>query len=216
MLKPIAARIRLEPRQSSLVFSLNMVIFALGLLVVGKVYDRYGPKWVIFVSTLFISAGFVMTSYMHSIGQYFFSYGVLAALGVAGTAVLIATLTSKWFDKRRGLAVSLSLAGNSMGQFLLVPLLSLVAVDYGWRASYRLIGSSYWRSICLLALFVIKGDPSHLGLSPLGGKEGTGRGQGEEPSGPGFRRIARAGPEPGHGHAVLLAFRGAHVRMRGR
>ena len=173
MFKPIAAEFGWSRAAISLVSSVNMVVFALGLMVVGKVYDRYGPKWVILVSTLLISSGFVMTSLMHSLGQFFFSYGVLAALGVAGTGVpLMATLTSKWFDKRRGLAISLSLSGNSMGQFLLVPSLSWIAVGFGWRASYRSIGIVMLVVNVLLALFVIKGDPQHLGLAPLPDKGG--------------------------------------------
>jgi len=169
MFKPIIKEFGWSRGTLSLVFFLNMVIFALTLMAVGKLYDRYGPKWVIIVSTLFISAGFVLTSRIHSIGEFFFSYGVLAAIGLAGTAVpLMAALTSKWFDKWRGLAISLSLSGNSIGQFVLVPLFSLVVVSYGWRASYFSIGIVMLIANVLLALFVIKGDPHHLGRVPLG------------------------------------------------
>jgi MFS family permease len=128
MIKPIIKEFGWSRGAVSLVFFVNMAVFALSLFIVGKLYDRFGPKWVIIVSTLFISAGFVLTSFINSIGQFFFSYGILAALGIAGTSVpLIATLTSKWFDKWRGLAISLSLSGNSIGQFTLIPL----ATDYG-------------------------------------------------------------------------------------
>jgi sugar phosphate permease len=199
MLKPISAEFGWSRGDLSLVFSVNMVIFSLGLLVVGKMYDRYGPKWVIIVSTLLISAGFVMTSFMHSIGQFFFSYGVLAALGIAGTAVpLMATLTSKWFDRRRGLAVSLSLSGNSMGQFLLVQLLAFVAVDYGWRTSYRLIGIVMLVVNVLLALLVIRGDPSQLGLRPFGAEEQTGK----EHGGATVVSASAGSPELGFRHAM--------------
>ncbi|MBA4417906.1 MAG: hypothetical protein C0392_08355 [Syntrophus sp. (in: bacteria)] len=169
MFKPITAEFGWSRGTISLVFFVNMVVFALALTIVGKVYDRFGPKWVIIVSTLFISAGFILTSYIHSIGQFFFSYGILAAAGVAGTAVpLMATLTSKWFAKWRGLAISLSISGSSIGQFALVPLFSLFAVSYGWRASYLYIGIIMLIANILLAVFVIKGDPHHLGLKPFG------------------------------------------------
>lgn len=177
MFKPIVAEFGWSRGLVSLVFNVNMIVFAFSLIAVGKVYDRYGPKWVIVVSTLLISAGFVLTSFMHSITQFFFSYGVLAAIGIAGTSVpLMATLTSKWFDKWRGFAISLSLSGNSIGQFALVPLLSLLAVLYGWRVSYFSIGVIMLIVNVLLALLVIKGDPHHLGLLPYGRGE---RGQGD-------------------------------------
>jgi MFS family permease len=172
MFKPIINEFGWSRGAVSLVFFVNMVVFAVSLFIVGKLYDRYGPKWVIIISTLFISAGFVLTSFMHSLGQFFFSYGILAAFGIAGTAVpLMATITSKWFEKYRGLAISLSLSGNSIGQFALVPLLSLFAVSFGWRASYLSIGLVMVVVNILLVLFVIKGDPQHLGLKPFGHRE---------------------------------------------
>ena len=172
MLKPIVAEFGWSRGMVSGVFSLNMMIFALGMTLVGKVYDRYGPKWVIIVSTLFISAGFVLTAFMNSLGQFLFSYGVLAALGVAGTAIpLLATLTSKWFDEWRGLAISLSMSGSSIGQFVLVPVLSFLAVAYSWRIAYLYIGLAMLVVNVSLALLVIRGDPHHLGLKPYGRKE---------------------------------------------
>jgi MFS family permease len=169
MFKPIIKEFGWSRGTISLVFFVNMVVFAISIFIVGRLYDRYGPKWVIIVSTLFISAGFALTSFMHSIGQFFFAYGVLAAFGIAGTAVpIMATLTSKWFEKYRGLAISLALSGISIGQFVLVPFLSLFTLSFGWRASYLSIGIAMLVVNLLLVLFVIKGDPHHLGLTPFG------------------------------------------------
>jgi MFS family permease len=183
MFKPIIKEFGWGRGEVSLVFFVNMVIFAVSLLIVGKIYDRYGPKWVVIISTIFISSGFILTSFIHSIGQFFFSYGVLAAFGIAGTAVpLMATLTSKWFDKWRGFAVSLSVSGNSIGQFALVPLFSFFALNYGWRSSYLYIGIIMLVVNILLALFVIKGDPRHFGLKPYGFVEAKEGDDGRQPS----------------------------------
>ena len=172
MFKPMIEEFGWSRGSVSLVFFVNMVVFALTLIITGRLYDRYGPKWVIVVSTLFISAGFALTSTIQSIGQFFFSYGVLAAIGVAGTAVpLIATITSKWFEKRRGLAISLALSGNSLGHFALIPLFSFFTFSYGWRALYLSIGIIMLIVNILLAFFVIRGDPHHLGLKPFGEAE---------------------------------------------
>jgi MFS family permease len=183
MFKPIVGEFGWSRGTISLVFFVHMIVFAFSLFIVGKLYDKYGPKWVIIISTLFISGGFILTSFMHSIGQFFFSYGILAAFGLAGTAIpLMATLTSKWFDKWRGLAISLSLAGNSIGQFVLVPVLSSVAISMSWRASYLYVGIAMLLVNVVLALLVIKGDPRHLGLKPFGSKEAVVESGGPEAS----------------------------------
>jgi MFS family permease len=171
MFKPIVREFGWSRSAVSFVFLVNMVIFAIALTIVGKLYDRFGPKWIIVVSTLLISAGFVLTSFVHNFGQFFLSYGLLAAAGPAGTGVpLVSALVSKWFEKWRGLAISLSLAGTSLGAFILVPLLSLAAASSGWRSSFFYLGLAVLLVNVLLALFVIKGDPRHLGKTPFGAK----------------------------------------------
>jgi MFS family permease len=169
MFKPTIAEFGRGRGVVSLVFFVNMVVFAISLFVVGKLYDRFGPKWVIVVSTIFISAGFILTSFMNSIAEFFFSYGILAAFGIAGTAVpLMATLTSKWFDKWRGLAISLSLSGSSIGHFVLVPVMTLFSLSFGWRASYFAIGIAMAVVNIVLALFVIKATRPTLASTPSG------------------------------------------------
>jgi MFS family permease len=169
MMKPIIAEFGWSRGAVSAVFFVNMAVFALALFIVGKLYDRFGPRWVILVSTLFIAAGFALTSFINSLGQFFFSYGILAALGMAGTSVpMVATLTSKWFDKWRGLAISLAISGNSIGQFALIPLFSSLVLNLGWRSSYLYIGTIMLVVNTALAWLVIKGDPAHLGLMPFG------------------------------------------------
>ena len=184
MFKPVIREFGWSRSAVSLVFLVNMVVFAIALTIVGRLYDRFGPKWIIIISTLFLSAGFILTSFIHSLGQFFFSYGIMAALGLAGTGVpLVSTLVSKWFDRGRGLAISLSLAGSSVGAFVLVRLLSLFAVSYGWRTSYFYLGIVMLIVNSLLAIFVIKGDPRHLGMAEERGAFRRGRRRQEEPGG---------------------------------
>jgi MFS family permease len=146
-----------------------MALFAISLTLVGRLYDRYGPKWVIIISTLFISIGYMFISLIDSLWQFLLFYGVIAAVGLGGTsAPIFAALSSKWFEKGRGLAVSLGLSGNCMGQFILVPVLTYIVINYGWRISHFLIGLVMLVVNIVLALLVIKGDPEDLGQKPYG------------------------------------------------
>ncbi|XP_052783150.1 monocarboxylate transporter 12-like [Mya arenaria] len=69
----------------------------------------------VFVGSLLNSAGFIITSRAVSINVLLFSYGVLIGLGYAltiGTSIIMVGL---YFDKRRGLATTLAIAGGSVG-----------------------------------------------------------------------------------------------------
>ncbi len=162
----------------SFAFFLNRALWALSLVFVGRVYDRFGPRWVIIVGTVFISAGYALISLIDSLWQFYICYGILVAIGMGGTAIpLIAALMSKWFVKWRGLAISLALSGNCLGQFALVPLFTFFALKYGWRASYLYIGLIMFVVNITLALLVIKGNPSDLGKEPFGYPGGVERKQ---------------------------------------
>ena len=172
MFKPMLAELGWSRGSMSLAFFLNMTFYALSLIAVGRFYDRYGPKWVIIISTLFLSSGYMLISLINSLWQFYTFYGFLAAIGLGGTTVnLMAALTSKWFEKWRGFAISLSLSGNGLGQFALVPLFTLFTVRYGWRASYLNIALIMVVVNITLALLVIRGDPDDLGQRPFGHKD---------------------------------------------
>lgn len=169
MFKPIIAEFGWDRASISLAFFLNMTLYALSVSVVGRFYDRYGPKWVIVISTVFVSVGYMLISVIDSFWQFLILYGIIAAVGLGGPSVtLMAAVTSKWFEKWRGAAISFALSGNSMGQFVLIPLFTLFVSRFGWRASYFSIGLIMLFVNVGVALFVLKGDPDALGRKPFG------------------------------------------------
>jgi MFS family permease len=164
MFKPMMLQLGWDRASISLVFFLNMIFFALTLSIAGKLYDRWGPKWVILVSTLFLSVGYGSISTISTLWEFHLYYGVLAAIGMGGASVpLIAALMSKWFENNRGLVISLALSGNCVGQFVLVPVFSDLVLEFGWRISCIIIALCIFVVNTSLALFVIKSEPSNLG-----------------------------------------------------
>jgi MFS family permease len=160
--KPMIKELDWSRGSISFAFFVNMTLFAFSLIAAGRLYDRYGAKWVIVISTVFLSAGFALISLINSLWQFYIVYGVFAAIGLGGTSIpLLAALTSKWFTKWRGLAISLALAGNCLGQFVLIPVFTFSTLRYGWRISYLSIGLMMLLVNMALVLFVIKESSDH-------------------------------------------------------
>lgn len=172
MFKPMTTELGWTRASISSAFFLNMTIFAITLSVTGKIYDRYGPRWIIFVSTILLSAGFICIAFIRSLWEFYLYYGILAAMGMGAAGIpLMGALMSKWFEKHRGLAISLALAGNCIGQFALVPLYTAFVIKFDWRITHVLIGAIILLVNLTIAFFVIKGDPEDYGLRPYGQKE---------------------------------------------
>lgn len=169
--KPLLAEFGWSRSAVSLSVFLNMAVYSLSVIAVGKLYDRFGPKWVIVASTILVSSGYMLIALTQTLWHFLFLYGVVAALGLGGTTVpIFAALMSKWFEKRRGLTISLALSGNCLGQFVLVPLFSTLIADYGWRASHFWIGFMMLVLNLGLTFWVIRGDPEGMGVVPYGRK----------------------------------------------
>lgn len=169
MVKPIIADFGWSRGDVSAAVFVNMVVFSFSILVAGRLYDRYGPRWTVLISSVVFSGGLLLMPTMTTLWQFVLYYGVIAGAGLGGlTSALFGALIARWFEKRRGTAISLAIAGNCLGQFVLVPVFSDLLFADGWRTTMVVIGL-----VCLvvnvpLALLVLRGDPAALGKEPYG------------------------------------------------
>ena len=92
MFKPMGAEFGWNRGDISLAFFVNMILFALSVMVVGRFYDRYGPKWVIVISTLFLSAGHILISRTGSLWEFHKLYGFSNIGLVSGFIITIYNL----------------------------------------------------------------------------------------------------------------------------
>lgn len=169
MIKPIILEFDWSRSAVSMAVLLNTLVYALSVVVAGKLYDRYGPKWVIIGSTVLSAAGYVLMANVQSLWELLLYYGVLVGAGFGGiTLPLFANIVAKWFDRRRGLAVSLSLAGNCIGQFALIPVFTDMTVNLGWRQTNVWLGLMTLVLNTVLTLAIIRGDPQQLKILPYG------------------------------------------------
>jgi MFS family permease len=169
MLKPMEADLGWTLSAISSVVFVNLAVYAVSVIITGRLYDRYGPKWIIAGSTVLFSAGHALTATMHSLWEFYLYYGILNAAGLAGTTVaLFGSVIGNWFEKRRGLAVSLAFAGTCLGQFFLVPVFSDTIAVSGWRTTNLWIAGLSLVINLALTLGIIRGTPERLGLRPYG------------------------------------------------
>jgi len=196
MIKPMGADFGWSRTSISSAIFVNMAVYAVSIIVTGRLYDRFGPKWVIACSTVLFAAGFALMATMDSLWQFLLYYGVIAAAGLGGTTVpLFGSLMGRWFDRWKGLAASLALAGNCLGQFLLIPVFSDLIDGSGWRVTSLWIAGLCGVVGLVLTFTVIRGDPGQLGLKPFGA-DGSER-RAEEPA-----RMAASAVEPRRAEAA--------------
>ncbi|MDY7018538.1 MAG: MFS transporter [Chloroflexota bacterium] len=172
-LKPIEAEFGWSRTALSGAMSLLLLVSGLLSPLVGRWCDTYGSKKIIMLCSIPLGVCFVLFNFVQSLWHFYAIYALLA-LPFAGTFIVPATtLVTKWFDKKRGIAIALVLCGSSLGGLVLPPALSYLIATIGWRMAYVCSGILTWLIILPLAIFVIKSNPQEMGLSPDGEKRPT-------------------------------------------
>ncbi len=151
----------------SLLYAVYVFLYNVLGAVSGWATDRWGPRLVIFTGGCFLGGGVLLTSQAQELWQLYVTLGAITAIGMSSAFVPCNSTIVRWFTRRRGLALSISTSGGSVGNFLFPPLAAALIAAYGWRPTYLILGCASLAIIGLCALFIVR-DPEQLGLSPDG------------------------------------------------
>lgn len=122
-------------------FMLVGVVGNLGSAPVGTAIDRWGVRLVASVGLIGTAIGLWLVSVASGIWQIVILFGTLIAMadvciGVVSTSYLV----SHWFERRRGLALGLSVLGTSASAIIFPPLTNALIDSYGWRTTFVIYG----------------------------------------------------------------------------
>ena len=154
VLKPMADDLSWSRAAVSASVTLFMVLSALALPFVGKLVDRFGPNLVLSTSVLLMGVGTALMSWVDTPVEALFYYGIITALGNAGTSITpIGVLISRWYPERVGLANSIAISGMGVGQLLIIMLLSYYLDALSWRGAFITLGVA--NIVCVLPFILI-------------------------------------------------------------
>ena len=126
---------------ASLPYTLMMLGFGAGGLVMGKLADKWGVHVPLWIGALGVGSGFVLAGMSTNIWLFALSHGVL--MGFFGSSSTFAPLladTSLWWNKRRGIAVAVCASGNYLAGSIWPALAQHGVETLGWRNTYIGIG----------------------------------------------------------------------------
>ena len=138
---------------TSLPFTMNMIGFALGNLVIGRIIDKIGVTLSVMAAAIVSAAAFLLSTVT---GDIYLLAGVHLFLGfgtAAGFGPLITDI-SHWFLKQRGIAVALIASGNYLAGGIWPLFLSDILAEDGWRAAYLMLAGITLVVILPLALLL--------------------------------------------------------------
>jgi MFS family permease len=123
----------------SLAFTLTMLGFGLGGVATGRITDRFGIVVAMGLSIAFLGLAYVAAGLSTTLWQFIVVH-FLIGLGTSATFAPLMAEASHWFERYRGLAVTIVASGNYIGGTLWPPLVNWGIQSAGWRTSYIAIG----------------------------------------------------------------------------
>lgn len=146
---------------ASLPYTLTMIGFGIGGILMGRLADRFGIVVPVMIGALGLGAGFVLAGTASSLVQFSFAHGVLIGLlGCSATFAPLVADTSLWFNRRRGIAVAICASGNYLAGTVWPPILQYAFDTVGWRATYVGLGCFCTATMLLLALVLRRRPPA--------------------------------------------------------
>jgi MFS family permease len=180
-LPAVQAEFNVARAGASLPYTLTMLAFMLGGVLMGRVADRFGVVLPVVIGTLALGTGYLATAFAADLWQFAALYALF--IGGLGSCAVFGPLvadTSLWFVRRRGIAVALCASGNYFAGAIWPPILQQSMATYGWRTTHIGIGLFCVATMLPLALALrrpppvqaagaaalTKGGLAQLGLSP--------------------------------------------------
>ncbi|MGQ0654096.1 MAG: MFS transporter [Betaproteobacteria bacterium] len=146
---------------TSLAYTLTMIGFGLGGIMMGKLADRFGVVVPTLVGALGLGAGFVLAGNAGSLPQFSLAHGLLIGfLGSSATFAPLVADTSLWFTRHRGIAVAICASGNYLAGAVWPPIMQHYFETHGWRVTYVGVGVFCTVSMLLLAAVLYRRPPA--------------------------------------------------------
>jgi MFS family permease len=149
-------------------FSFGFLVSAVVTPFVGRLMDLRGPRIVVELGVITMSAGLILACIVSTPWQLYLTLGALAGGGVNCLAYTGQSLyLTNWFVRRRGLALSIAFSGVGVGSITILPWFGWLIETAGWRSACLSIGVLLLLLLTPLNL-LLKRHPEDIGLRPDG------------------------------------------------
>jgi MFS family permease len=159
-LPAVQAEFGVARADASLPYTMTMIGFGLGGILMGRLCDRFGVIAAVAVGTIALTLGFVAAASAANLWQLAVAQGLLIGVGSSATFGPLIADTSMWFTRRRGAAVGIIASGNYLAGALWPSVVQHFIATVGWRHTYLGIGLFCVVSMAPLALVLRKPSPT--------------------------------------------------------
>lgn len=168
-LNVLAARPAFTVQSVSVAISIFFFSGGIAGLGVAKWVQDFDPRWCICAGAIASCFALTALAYVSSVWQLYLTYAVFGVGFSASSLIPATTLVTRWFRKRRAMALSIASTGLSLGGVILTPLSVLMVESLTFTTAAPLMGVLYLVGVIPVALIWLRPSPAAMGLAIDGG-----------------------------------------------
>ena len=161
--------------------TLNIAAAAVFGHLLGSLLDKkYGARLITTSGMFMIGLAMIVAGQVREEWQFLLIFFIAGAFGLhAFPALIVPTIVSKWFVRRRGMALSFVSMGLSSSGILISPYTYFLISKFGWRTAWPVLGVTTWVLAVPWCFLFMRSRPEDIGLCPDGDLETTSQSEGE-------------------------------------
>ena len=145
---------------ASLPFTLAMIGFGIGGILMGRIADRFGIVPPVVLGATALGLGYAAAGLAANLWLFTAAYALIGFASSATFGPLMADI-SHWFTRRRGIAVMVASSGNYLAGVVWPPVVQHFIATAGWRPTHIGIGLFCIATMLPLALVFRRRAPQH-------------------------------------------------------
>ena len=167
-LRPIVDEFGWNRSDLGVAVALFQLVSAVAMFASGRLVDRTSPRQVLSGGLLVSGIGIGLMSQISAPWHALVLYGVIYALGNgAASLVPVGVMVTRALPERPGIANAAVMSGMSVGQLIVIAMLSAVLLAVGWHSVYLWLGIAHLALVPLLFLAIPRQSPTHVKSAPL-------------------------------------------------
>lgn len=135
-----------------------LFFFSVFMAIGGQLYSKYNTKVVASIGVLFISIGFILTSFATSITMITITYGVIVGIGVGILYGLPLRIVTQLNSKNIGFLTGVVLLGFGLSPLVFAPLINSLIISQGLSSTFLVLGVIYFVAMIPLILVLTSRD----------------------------------------------------------
>lgn len=146
----------------SLAYSISLLLTAFFAILFGRMSDKFGVRKVLILGLFLVVPGYILCSQIDSLTQLYLCFA-LVGIGSGAFYVPVTTTVTRWFNKKKGLAVGITVSALGIGMAFFPPALERIIASAGWRTTF-VVMAVISTVLLLIATYLIRDSPESIGL----------------------------------------------------